>query len=199
MNNIIDFQTKKDDLEFAELISEYEKVISTVDDIEKSVEKFKNTHDFFIDVNSNEYLCVFREVFFNVFQEFESAFDKYTEGNEFSKRVLLKKMQDYDIALLLLDKYVDRVYHPPYDDLSKFLPIEEFDEILKSVPMNYEEMPKEKLLKQLHEYLTITKKIYCIFFDMLEKNDARCINWAVSYSISTMYISYYAVLHYILE
>lgn len=199
MNNVIDFQTKKDDLEFTELISEYEKMMPAVDDIEKSVEKFKGTHDFFVDVNSNEYLCVFREVFFKVFQEFESAFDKYTEGNEFSKRMLLKKMQDYDIALLLLDEYVDRVYHPPYDDLSKFLPIEELDEILKNTPMNYEELSKEKLPKRLHEYLTITKKIYCIFFNMLEKNDARCINWAVSYSISTMYISYYAVLHYILE
>lgn len=197
MNDVIDFQTKKDDLEFVELISEYKKVMPTVDEIEKSVEKFKDIHDFFVDVSSNEYLCVFRKVFFNVFQEFESAFDKYAEDNEFSKRVLLRKMQDYDVALLLLDEYVDRAYHPPYDDLSKFLPIEEFDEILQGISMDYKEIPKEQMSEQLHEYLAVTKKIYNIFFDMLEKNDTRCVNWAVMYSISIMHISYYAFQHYI--
>lgn len=197
MNNIIDFQEKKEDLEFAEIVSKYEKVMPTAEDIEKSIETFKNDHKFFININDCKYLSVFREVFFNVLQDLCIAFDKYIEGNEFSKRMLLKKMQDYDIALLLLDEYVDDMYNPPYDDLSKFLPIEEIDEILKNVSMDYEEMSKGKLSKQLREYLAITKKIYCIFFDMLEKNDTRCINWAMSYSINVMHISYYAILHYI--
>lgn len=142
---------------------------------------------------------VFREVFFNVFQEFCSAFDKYAKDNEFSKRILLKKIQDYDITLLLLDEYVDDMYNPPYDDLSKFLPIEEFDKILQGISMDYEEIPEEQMPKQLHKYLAVTKKICSMFFDMLEKNDARCVNWAMTYSINIMHISYYAILHYIFE
>lgn len=48
MNNIIDFQEKKEDLEFAELVSEYEKVMPTAEDTEKSVEAFKRAHNFLL-------------------------------------------------------------------------------------------------------------------------------------------------------
>ena len=199
MENVVDFSEKKLDMDLKNLLEEYERVAPSKADIECEMDKFKQNHNLCLDATNGGFLPLFSKVFFQTFYEFVQAYRSYNPENIFSVKLFIHKTKQYDLALTVLDDYIDKICTADCRDTNSNMDrIDEIDQILDAVDLDYESLSIAELKCRIEEYVRCSEKIYKCIFDMLKKNDIRCVNLLGEYSIIIPHISYYPFKQYVI-
>lgn len=199
MENVVDFSEKKLDMDLKNLLKGYERVAPSKADIECEMDKFKQNHNLCLDVTNGGFLPLFSKVFFQTFYEFVQAYHNYNPENIFSVKLFIHKTKQYDLALTVLNDYIDKMYTVDYQDTnSNMNRIDEIDQILDAVDLDYESLPIAELKCRIEEYIEYSEEIYNYIFSMLRKNDVRCVSLLGEYSITIPHISYYPFKQYVI-
>lgn len=199
MKNVVDFSEKKLDMDLKNLLEKYERVAPSKTDIEREMNKFKQNHNLCLDVTNSGFLPLFSKVFFQTFHEFVQAYRNYTLDNIFSVKLFIHKTKQYDLALTVLDDYIDKIYTVDCQDTNSNMDrIDKIDQILDAVDLDYESLSIAELKCRIEEYIRCSEKIYNCIFNMLKKNDVRCVSLLGEYSIVIPHISYYPFKQYVI-
>lgn len=185
MNNIIEFQEKKDDLELLDLLNQYCKLLPTLEDIEYNEKKLCDKLHFSINYEDPAFVYNLEKHIKTTFENLCITYDQLVKDkqNDFLRKQYSTILNAYIILSGILTEYISVTYEEIQDTT-----IPELENILNTFDIT--DLENNTLKFSHQEYVILTQKIYNIFFRILELDGMDCKS-LIYYDLLFLPITYY--------